>query len=539
MSTNISKEKREQLIAKISEIKAFIEKSADDKNKSNLLSYMGDLQKELINKHYGLIFEEHRERIDEILSENLPILTEEKDLFIDNGGQQNFLIEGDNLASLQLLEKTHRGKIDLIYIDPPYNTGNSFIYDDHIVDETDSFKHSKWISFMEKRLKISKVLLSKNGLIFISIDDKEEAVLRVLCDSIFGEDRFLTTIGWEKRTKCQNTKTSRKMLQPKVEYIFVYKNYDERAEFNCHVIGENEYPETDSKGNYRQEEIGQMSASGIRGRGSMIFPILDVYPRPGNQWKIGQDTVNEFLERKDLVKIGDKVYRKIRPDDESSDKIKPFWALFGAEQYGTAESAKGELSRILDNKEHGFETVKPSQLIEDIIFQSTSNNSTILDFFAGSGTTGQAVMDTNKDYGGSRKFILCTNNENSICRDVTYERIKRVIQKENYAASLKYFRVEYIPITDRVYYDYADQLLEHTKELVELENAVNFTGNAQLAIILSEDELDSFCADKEKISRCKKIYLGHECATTAEQDELFVKQQISVIRIPNYYYKED
>ena len=148
MSTNISKKKRDDLLDKIKQIRAFIAAAPQDENTGNLLSYFSDLEKDVNGKKYGLVFEEHREEIDEVLDTHTPVLTEDKDLFIDNGGQMNFLIEGDNLASLKLLEKTHKGKIDLIYIDPPYNTGNKdFIYDDIFVDSEDSFKHSKWVSF--------------------------------------------------------------------------------------------------------------------------------------------------------------------------------------------------------------------------------------------------------------------------------------------------------------------------------------------------------------------------------------------------------
>lgn len=340
MSTNISKQKRDKLISEIGRIRDFISQAKQDENTASLLSYLADLTKEVNGKKYGLVFEEHREEIDEKLENALPVLNDKKDLFVQNGGEMNFLIEGDNLAILKLLEKTHKGKIDVIYIDPPYNTGSSFIYDDKIVDENDTFKHSKYAAFIKERLEIAKRLLSEKRLIFISIDDKELSVMRLVCDEIFGESRFLTTIGWEKRTKCQNTKTAQKMLQPKIEYILVYKNFSDRAEFNCHVIGAKEYSQNDEKGIYRLEEIGQMGKTGIRGRGSMIFPILGVMPREGNQWKIGSDTVNEFLERGDLFKKDEKVFRKIRPEDESSESIKPFWALFSAEQFGTAASAR-------------------------------------------------------------------------------------------------------------------------------------------------------------------------------------------------------
>ena len=171
MSTNISKQKRDDLVSKIKIIRTYIASAQQDKNTGALLTYLSDLEKEINSKKYGLIFEEHREGIDEILATHTPVMTENKDLFIDNGGQMNFLIEGDNLASLQLLKKTHRGIIDLIYIDPPYNTGGTdFRYDDKRVDKTDGFRHSKWLSFMSKRLSMAKDLLSLEGLIFISIE---------------------------------------------------------------------------------------------------------------------------------------------------------------------------------------------------------------------------------------------------------------------------------------------------------------------------------------------------------------------------------
>ena len=341
------------------------------------------------------------------------------------------------------------------------------------------------------------------------------------------------------------------MLQPKIEYILVYRNFDARAEFNCHVIGEKEYPDSDGNGAYRLEEIGQMGASGIRGRGSMIFPILGILPREGNQWKLGSDTIKEFQDRGDLLSDSGKVYRKIRPTDESSETIKPFWALFSAEQFGTAESAKAELSKILGTKEHGFETVKTIQMLEELVFQSTKEYATILDFFAGSGTTAQAVLECNKDYGGHRRFILCTNNENSICHDITYERLKTVITgkrkdgseySEGLPGSLKYFKVDFVEITEKEYYEYADKLLLHVRELVELENAVNFEGNSRLAIVLTDEELEAFFAQTLKQvqgnGEVKTLYLGHDLLLSKEEKSLLKKRGIQVKIIPQYYYPE-
>ena len=134
----------------------------------------------------------------------------------------NFLIEGDNLAALQLLEKTHKGKIDLIYIDPPYNTGNKdFVYDDNFVDANDTFRHSKWLSFMQKRLEIAKRLLSENGVIFISIDDNEQSALKMLCDSVCGESNFLACFTWVRKKK--GSFLSNK-IRKMTEFVLCYQN---------------------------------------------------------------------------------------------------------------------------------------------------------------------------------------------------------------------------------------------------------------------------------------------------------------------------
>ena len=228
MITNISKQKREGLLNKIKEIRNYIAAAPQDENTGNLLSYLSDLEKDVNGKKYGLVFEEHREEIDEVLDTHTPVLTEEKDLFIDNGGQMNFLIEGDNLASLKLLEKTHKGRIKMIYIDPPYNTSNKdFAYDDTRVDATDTFRHSKWLSFVKARLKIARNLLSDDGILFISIDDNEQADLKLLCDEIFKEENFFSQVIVQSNKRGQTYKQIAKTH----EYLLIYTRSPE-AEFN-------------------------------------------------------------------------------------------------------------------------------------------------------------------------------------------------------------------------------------------------------------------------------------------------------------------
>lgn len=220
MSTNLSKQKRDDLLSKISAIRAFIAAAPQDENTGSLLTYLSDMEKDVDGKKYGLVFEEHQEAIDTVLAEHTPVLTEEKPLLIDNGGEMNFLLEGDNLAALRLLEKTHRGRIDLIYIDPPYNTGNKdFVYDDCFVDAQDTFRHSKWLSFMSKRLELAKNLLSDRGVIFISIDDREQAGLKLLCDSIFDESCFVADVSWQRTYSKRNDS---KGIPAEVEHILVY-----------------------------------------------------------------------------------------------------------------------------------------------------------------------------------------------------------------------------------------------------------------------------------------------------------------------------
>ena len=182
-------------------------------------------------------------------------------------------------------------------------------------------------------------------------------------------------------------------------------------------------------------------------------------------------------------------------------------------------------------------TEKPLQLMQDLV-RITEPGGHILDPFAGSGTTGHAVMNLNAEDGGTRRFILCTNNENGICRDVTYERIRRVIDKEDYAASLKYYKVDYVPISDRMYYEYADELLRHIRELVELENGINFTGNEEIAIVLTEDELAAFIADKDRFAKCRRLYMGHDLLPDEAQETALFKNKIEISIIPDYYYRD-
>ena len=436
---NLSKLRREQLSAKVSEIRSYLrEASVADTNAERLLSFVAELEKEVRSRKYGLIFEEHKERVDIELEENIPVLTENKKRFIDNGGEMNFLIEGDNLAALKLLEKTHRGKIDLIYIDPPYNTGNKdFIYNDSFVDKTDGYRHSKWLSFMEKRLKLAKSLMSSSGVIFISLNDIEQPNCRVLCDAILGECNFCGQIIWRKKAGGGQTDD---FFVTEHEYVLVYRKTKAFEWIDDTMVADAGFNKEDDGGKFKAVKLEKWGSSAHKeDRLTMWFPIKDpagkkMYPiapdgLPG-RWRVGQKRMQD-LEKNKLIywekKDGRWVpYEKIYSIDGDLSKIKKVKcrSIFYDEVGGTGD-ATDMLTEIFGKKDI-FSNAKPVSLIEELLVHAKANF--ILDFFAGSGTTGHAVMKLNSEDGGKRKFILVTNNENGICEKVTYERLKRVIE---------------------------------------------------------------------------------------------------------------
>lgn len=570
MSTNVSKEKRDLLIKKIEDIKTFIQSSPQDDNTAQLLTYISDIEKDIKGKKYGLVFEEHREGIDELLENNLPVLTEDADLFIDNGGQMNFLIEGDNLASLKLLEKTHKGRIDLIYIDPPYNTGaKNWIYDNDYVDSNDLFRHSKWLSFMKNRLKSAYNLLSCDGIIIVTIDDYEVDTLTLLMDELFGEEHRLATIIIKNNPSGRSTVSGVSISH---EYALFYCKNDNvklgRLPRNEAQIAR--YKETDSNGRF--EWVNFRKHGGYKEDApSMYYPIY--VKKDGSSFRIPKLLWNERIKEYSILEESETDELVSLPIDEEGRQRRWKWGLdraltqqsdmsvrldrnkvpaiyikarmkeegmlpltvWDSKEYSSTEYGANLLSKIMGGKK--FDYPKSLYAVIDCLKVGNAKKDTIiLDFFAGSGTTGHAVMKLNAEDGGNRKFILCTNNENNICRDVTYERIKRVIAKEDYKASLKYFKVDYLPISDKLYYEYADELLLHIRELVELENGINFNGNTEIAIVLTEKELDDFTQNIPET--CKAIYVGHNVLPTEEQEKIFAKRKIKVNVIPEYYYRD-
>ncbi len=408
------------------------------------------------HKKYGLVWEDKPEDVEERLRDELPVLTEVKERAIiseDPDAPNHILIEGDNLEALTALSYTHAGKIDVIYIDPPYNTGNKdFVYNDTFVDSEDSFRHSKWLSFMSRRLRIAHKLLSNTGVVFISIDDNEQSQLKLLCDEIFGERNFVTKCDWRKKTGANDAKD----IATITESILVYANNREQTLQNSiwnrdessrdmdRFKLQDEY--VDTRGRYYLDTLDR---GGLQYSDSLNYGITApdggiIYPNGRNTfindgwiWKWSKEKVdwgikNGFLEFVKSKKssgskytIKYKVYENV--DNEGNIKVKVGRAFSNLILEPINQQGNAEMTSIFEGKSP-FSNPKPMGLIRYLLKTVDRPEITILDFFAGSGTTLHCVMQMNAEDGNNRKGILVTNNENQICEKVTYVRADRAIK---------------------------------------------------------------------------------------------------------------
>ena len=438
-------------------------------------------------KKYGLVWEDSPEEVEEILKTQIPILREVENRAIlkktdKEHNPNHIIIEGDNLQALVTLTYTHAGKIDVIYIDPPYNTGkkDEFKYNDYWVDSEDCFRHSKWLSFMQKRLSIAKQLLKEDGLLFISIDDNEIAQLKMLCDEIYcpnsspEKTNSLGILIWDL-----GSGTSAGHFTRSHEYLLVYcKNramlpnfgggegiIDDRAikkESLKNSVSEYTFKkgtkfEAPDGFELKDEWGGNEKTRLISGRMLCFNNMLVEDVTLAACWT-QRNQMDSFFKGKETFdskgqhviefyfrKNGKLYCRKKR------DKINPPSVLRGI---ATTKQGSSLLKEIFNNMEP-VSFVKPINLIKFLI-SLKNEDSIILDFFAGSGTTLHATMQLNADDGGHRQCILVTNNENNICEEVTYERNKRVIEgyttpKGTFVEGLKNNNLRYYQIgfTDR------------------------------------------------------------------------------------------
>jgi len=414
-------------------------------------------------KKYGLVWEEGKEPEQIVLDcqYKIPILkgVSTKKIITDKKKPMNILIEGDNYHALSVLNYTHKGVFDVIYIDPPYNTGkkDEWRYNDKYVDENDVYRHSKWLSFMNNRLKLVKYLLSKNGIMFISINDIELAQLKLLCEEIFGEKNVEIMIWYkipEEGTAGQGKMKITHRFRLDHEYILVcYKNKD-ALKFNKPLRikkVKNDYgnPDNDPRGDWMSCEICKSEAkSNPQGKNyySIKTPSERIIKR---QWHISHKEFLELDKDKRIYWGSGKSIPRLKKFLNEPKSITPSSIISNISQ----TEANNELKELFGKKE--FDNPKPVNLIKWLLEISSKKDSFVLDFFAGSGTTGHAVLDLNKEDGGNRKFILCTNNENNICTEVCYPRIKKVIkgyknlkgkQVEGLGGNLRYFKTELLDV---------------------------------------------------------------------------------------------
>ena len=359
----------------------------------------------------------------------------------DNKAQtsENKIIHGDNLEALKSLLPEYEGKIKCIYIDPPYNTGNEgWIYNDNVNDprikkwlgevvgkESEDFtRHDKWLCMMYPRLKLLQKLLSEDGAIFISIDDNEQANLKLICDEIFGSGNFIADVIW-KHT--QQSKNDERFFARMYNHTIVYAKDNtllENFKFERTEEDNKNYsnPDNDPKGLWRS---GDVRSPNLRQtlKYDIIAPNGSVIHAPEKGWRWSKESVDEKIKTGEIIFKPDfsGIIRKIYLSEQEGRTPENLWE---GEKYGTTRSANATLKSIFDS-DVPFDTPKPNELIESII-SLFPNDSIILDCFAGSGTTAHAVLNMNKSDGGNRKFILIEMMD--YAETITAERVKRVIK---------------------------------------------------------------------------------------------------------------
>lgn len=448
-------------------------KTLEDYTKDELIELVKGLKH---RKKFGLVWEEKTEEVVKLCETELPVLEEvtKRSITKIKDVPTNFIIEGDNYHALSVLNYTHSGKIDVIYIDPPYNTGaRDWKYNNNYVDDADTFRHSKWLSFMGHRLRLAKELLSDSGILCITIDDYEMPRLWLLLDEIFGWENHLGTAAI--RINPGGRKSKRKLAAQHEYALFFSKNNTVKVapfyvhpESKSHSYKQDEDDAWFEERNLRKE--GQDSLA-TKKDGTLLARYYPIYYDPetgavstihklhteilpidtkGQKriWRRDSSVIDEMYASGNLyvkqTKYGPQVYFRFT-GGLKGETPKSFWE---DKKYSASEHGTATLDRVMGNGGSFQFPKSPYAVIDCIKVCSSSKDAIVLDFFAGSGTTGHAVLELNKEDGGNRRFILCTNNENGIAEEVTYPRIKNVI--DGYAdvagipANVRYFKTSLV-----------------------------------------------------------------------------------------------
>jgi adenine-specific DNA-methyltransferase len=557
-------------------------------------------------KKYGLVWEDKPEEVEEQLRENLPVLKEVKDKAIVNGEDypNHILIEGDNLHALTALSFTHEGKVDVIYIDPPYNTGKEyeFKYNDKWVDKIDSFKHSKWLAFLNKRLVIAKRLLSKTGVIFISIDDYEHAQLRMLCDEIFKEKNLLSVLIWDKQHSQQQG-----IFKKYHEYIYVYANDSELIKNITGGSGKiiagamkkvsikNPASEFTFPKGIRFDAPDGTKLNGTYGDSEKVTVVKGVLEAENGKtkhevtlsagWTQKKQMENLFKGKETFDTKGQKVLEfyfnstgKLKCEKERV-AVTPSSML---PKYGMVSEQTQYLKEILFGEER-FSNPKPVEMIKDFIkwFSPSGKKSTILDFFAGSGTTLDAVLQLNneEDEKGKRECIIITNNELTeperkkhiengvnelelynfgLCNYVTYPRVSRILtgyQKPNGEEigginnNLRFYKSEFLSRDTslknrRELTQLATELLCikedcYTEQKIKIKQVKLFANTSVTLLILFDDNIIPEVVESIKGMDAKeiKVYVFSMGSDPYTEDFAEVLGKVTLCALPDAIYK--
>jgi len=393
-----------------------------------LKALVGDKTATDADEKYGLNWHGKRRARQLALTPSTGTLRPCPDESVEWDTTQNLMIEGDNLEVLKLLQKSYAGKVKLIYIDPPYNTGKDFVYPDNFQDSIKNYLeltgqveggqkissnteasgrfHTDWLNMMYPRLKLARNLLRDDGVLFVSIGYRELAQLLRMCDEIFGEENFVGNVTWKARVKPVNLGEAKYRPQNETEYVVMYQKADKEGKFQpLYTGGVRSYPHELNGRKYRLTTILK-SNRGANFRNTMSFEIDGYTPPDGQRWQGGEEEIKR-LNRECYLEFRDGTPFKRYFEDEEGAEHDPFYCFMESDWSSTSEAGKSELNELLGDN-HGFDTVKPTRLIKTLAQSITipSNNEIVLDFFGGSGTTADAILSQNATDSGNRRYIL-------------------------------------------------------------------------------------------------------------------------------------
>ncbi len=525
--------------------------------------------KKIKPKKYGLLWETKDEDVVLQCKEELPVLVDDnnKEIKTDKSKPVNILIEGDNYHALSVLNYTHQGKIDVVYIDPPYNTGaKDWKYNNHFVDSLDTYRHSKWISMMNSRIRLAKKLLQNTGIFICAVDHYELFNLGLLCDEIFGEENRLGVITVVHKPEGRQFAN---FFSPSNEFMLVYAKNKNLAKFQDVVLSEEkaeEFNEEDEKGKFKLQNFIRLTDGKYSLRKNKPAGFYPIY--------VSSDLMKFSLEKKanyeEALPITNKGIERVWKTfgDTFMEKVENGAIVAKRESGKLVLYEKLRLSQVLtthwiDKKYHGyhygtklleeilgkkiFDFPKSLYLLIDILKITTNEKAIILDFFAGSGTTGHAVLELNRADGGNRQVILCTNNENKIAEDVCYPRMKKAINgyssNKGLGGNLKYYKTDFVDAnpTDSNKKKLVDKSTEMLclkedcfDEIKRTKTYSIFTSNRgkSLGIIYDDAGIAPFKKEIQRINKKFIVYVFSLDNSAREEEFEDIKQLVELKPIP-------